>query len=494
MPTLSKSKFLAGHQCPKRLWLEVHEPELAPPPSPAQQRIFDQGHEVGELAQEGFIGGVLIAADHLHIPDALEDTRLAMAKGNKILFEPAFEFDDVLVRVDILDRLDNGSWHLIEVKSTTRVKDEHIHDVAIQAYVLGGAEIKVGKISLMHLNRECTYPDLSNLFTLEDISDQVNVLMPALATRVADFRQVVDMSEAPDIGVGRYCTSPYDCPFSASCWEGIPPVSMYSIPRLHEKKLIELAGKDITALEDIPEDYPLTNKQWEYVNFHKNREVQVDWETIRAELDVLEYPLYFLDFETDSPAVPGLVGMHPYEQFPFQFSCHILHEGGTLKHYEYLHEDITDPREPLTEALLEGMGEAGSVVVYNANFEKRVLQKLAGTFPGRTSRIEAIAGRLWDQLAIFRRHYRDYRFKGSNSLKSVLPVLVPSMDYASLAVSEGTEARVAWNTMIRLGDRPEKNKLRKDLLAYCGQDTLGMVEIHRYLTENCSGHKREKKS
>ncbi len=483
MPTLSKSKFLAGHQCPKRLWLEVNQPDLAPPPSPTQQRIFDQGHEVGELAQDRFPDGLLIEADHLHIPDALEDTRLALTKGTKTIFEPAFEFDDVLVRVDILNRLDGGFWHLIEVKSITRLKDEHIHDVAVQAYVLRGTEIEVGKTSLMHLNKECTYPDLSNLFTVEDITEQVNELMRTMATRVEDFRQVVQLQEAPEVPIGPHCGSPYDCSFRGHCWEWVPEHSIFNIPRLAWQKKSKLLEEGIIRAAELPVDYRLSGPQARHMESLRKGEPVVDWEGIRKELIQLQYPLHFLDFETDAPAVPWIEGIHPYEQFPFQFSCHVLQEDGTLKHYEYLHEDMTDPLEPLTETLLKAIGETGSVVIYNASFEKGVLLKLAKTFPGRSSRIEAITDRLWDQLTIFRRHYKDYRFGGSNSLKNVLPVLVPSMDYTSLAVSDGTEAQVAWNRMIRLSGGEEKSKLIDDLKQYCGQDTLAMIKIYKVLSE-----------
>ncbi|MBU0520367.1 DUF2779 domain-containing protein, partial [bacterium] len=166
---------------------------------------------------------------------------------------------------------------------------------------------------------------------------------------------------------------------------------------------------------------------------------------------------------------------------PFQFSCHILDKDGNLTHPEFLHDDETDPREPLLKALMEAIGSSGSIIAYNAGFEKRILNDLARWFPQYKELLFQWTLRFWDQLVIFRKYYSDYHFKGSNSIKSVLPVIVPSMSYSGLAVPDGTAAQITWNEMIRLPDGPEKQTLYNNLLQYCGQDTLAMVKIHELL-------------
>ena len=176
--------------------------------------------------------------------------------------------------------------------------------------------------------------------------------------------------------------------------------------------------------------------------------------------------------------------MHPYEQFPFQYSCHIIDRGGRVIHKEYLHESKSDPRKLLAEALVNSIGKKGTVIAYNAPFEKGVISRLAGGVPKHAQILESIANRLWDQLIIFRNHYTDYRFGGSNSLKNVLPVMVPSMSYENLGVSDGGEAQVTWNEMIQLPEGDDKNQLVKDLKKYCGQDTWAMVEIHNKLVKS----------
>lgn len=206
-------------------------------------------------------------------------------------------------------------------------------------------------------------------------------------------------------------------------------------------------------------------------------------DSIRDKLQELSYPLYFLDFETDGPAIPRLEGLHPYEQFPFQFSCHILQNNGSLEHCEHLHDDTNDPRRPLAEALLATIGPTGSIIAYNAPFEQRIIRALARWLPDLSTDLTPLLERFWDQLVIFRNYYTDYRFHGSSSIKNILPVLVPELSYDQLDVSDGTAAQATWNSMIAMTDPLEKNQLRQALLTYCGQDTLAMVKIHEVLTQ-----------
>ena len=480
---LSKSKYLSGLQCHKRLWLEIHKPELAPPPPPGQQRIFDQGTQVGKLSREQFPNGVLIEADYLNIPDAIQQTTVAINNGSEVVFEGCFVHDNVLVRPDIIQQNAMGEWNLIEVKSSTSVKEENIHDVAVQAWVLQGSELDIGRMYLMHINRECEYPDLSNLFTTEDITEPVEAILPIVPQNLSEYKFLLDNSE-PDISIGQHCYSPYDCPFVGYCWKDVPEHSIFNIPRLRWSVKERLIEENHLSIEQLPVGIPLNNKQKEYVESLEQKKPIVDWDGIRDELDKLDYPLYFLDFETDNPAVPMFDGMHPYEQFPFQYSCHILNQNGNLEHKEYLHESDSDPRKSLVESLVEAIGNKGSVIAYNAGFEKGVLNKLTQWYPEYSEQLQLIIERLWDQLVIFRNYYTDYRFKGSNSLKSVLPVIVPSMSYENLDVKDGAESQVAWNVMIRLPDGGEKSKLIEALEEYCGQDTLGMVEMHKSMSNN----------
>ena len=477
---LSKSKYLSGLQCHKRLWLEIHKPELAPPPPTGQQRIFDQGTAIGEMAREEFPDGVLIEADHLNIPVAIKQTKEALDNSADTIFEGCFIYDDILVRPDIILQNDLGSWNLIEVKSSTRVKEENIHDVAVQTWVLRRYGLEMKRLFLKHINRDCVYPDLSNLFKTEDITEPVETVMPTVPEKLSEYKSLLYNSE-PDIPIGQHCSNPYDCPFVSYCWRDVPDHSIFNISRLRWSVKERLLAENKITIDKLPADFSLNENQLKYVESFETKKPIIDRNGIKEELDKLEYPLYFLDFETDNPAIPRFDGMHPFEHFPFQYSCHILDENGDLKHIEYLHKSESDPRKTLAESLTKAIDETGSIIAYNAGFEKGVLNQLARWYPEHAESLQSIIDRLWDQLVIFRKFYTDYRFKGSNSLKNVLPVIIPSMSYENLAVSDGTEAQVTWNEMIRLPESSQKSKLINELREYCRQDTMAMVNLHQYL-------------
>lgn len=478
---ISKSKYLLGIQCHKLLWLAFNRPELIPAPSQSQQRIFDQGTEIGELARQRFPGGFLIEADHTQIPEAISQTQQAIENGREIIFEGAFNNDGIFARPDVIQRQANGRWNIIEVKSSTTVKEENIHDVAVQSYATLNSGIVIDKKFLMHINNECAYPNLSNLFAIEDITEEVDSLMNIIPENIAEMRNVLNCSDEPQILIGQHCEKPYKCPCQDYCWKWVPEYSIFQIPGLRWDKKQLLLSEGNVDISHLPKNFSLNENQSNFVNSVLTRETKIDWNSIKELLSSLNYPLHFFDFETDNPAVPRFDGMHPYEKFPFQFSCHILDEEGRVEHREYLHESETDPCESILESLLEAIKDKGSVIVYNAPFEKSVLNSLAEWFPGKKVRIMNIIDRLFDQLVIFRNYYTDYRFKGSNSIKSVLPVLIPSMNYQDLAVSDGTIAQITWNNMIRLPGGEQKSRLSQELKTYCGQDTLAMVKIHKFL-------------
>jgi hypothetical protein len=480
---LTKSRYVKGLICRKALWLQVRDPERASPRTPAQQRILDQGTRVGELARTRFAGGVLLKAGPQEHERALAETRLDMASAAPAVFEAAFLHHRTLVRVDVLRRAGGGAWDLIEVKSTTKVKDEHIPDAAVQRCVAEGGGLRVAGVFLMHLNAECTYPDLSDLFVLEDLGPQLGAILPQVEGQLNDFLRLLEEPAEPRVPVGPQCTAPYECEFKAYCWRRVPAVSVFDVPLLKAEAKAELAARGVLDIARIPPDFPLPPTARRFVDLYLGGRARVEWPAIRRELAGLQFPLHFLDFETDNPAVPRFEGMHPYGRLPFQFSCHRLDAGGDLGRFEYLHEGPDDPRPALADALGGALGPAGTVVAYNAPFEKGVLQELA-SFLGSgllASALESAAGRLWDLLIVFREHYRDPAFGGSNSLKNVLPVLLPGFSYEGLEVASGEEAQVAWEQLIVLPEGPEKRRVADALRAYCRQDSLAMLEIYRFL-------------
>ncbi len=488
---LTKSKYLSGLQCHKRLWNEVRHPDRVAGTSISQQRRFDQSNEVGILARDYFPEGVLI--DAITPLVAVKQTEEAIKRGDSCIFEASFTFNDVLVKCDILQK-DSNSWKIIEVKASTVNqtvkasiinKVEYLHDLAIQKYVLTGYGLSISETQLMLINsKECFYPDLSNLFTIEDATAQVNQLMDDVPRNVEIFKTTLNGNDEPQVLIGEKCEKPYPCPFKKEhCWKDVPKRSIFTIPNLRGKK-DELVEKGIISLKDVPNDYSLSEKQRTYVRCVQTGQPEIDITAIKSLLSDLEYPIHFLDFESDNPAIPKFNGLRPYQQFPFQYSCHVLELDGTVTHHEYLHTDTSDPRKNLLESLLNHVSAEGSVVVYSASFEKKRLEDLAAHFPEHTLALQSIIDRLWDQLVIFQKHYMHPDFYGSYSLKDVLPVLVPSLCHENLdVVQDGQEAQTIWDQMIRTTNETEKSKMIEHLKAYCKLDTLAMLEIHKVLCD-----------
>jgi hypothetical protein len=479
-PSLSKSRFLAGRQCVKRLYLEVHHRDLATPTPPATQRIFNTGHEVGHRAQQQFPGGILIDAEYYEKQKALDTTETAIASGKNALFEPAFLFDNVFIRVDVL-RPSGTTWDLIEVKSVLTVSETHVIDAAVQRYVTEGAGLTINRCFIMHLRRDCTFPDLSNLFILDDVTAQVAKLLPSIPGQVAAFNQIIARTEIPDIPIGKHCDSPYGCQFKEHCWQHVTEPSIFIIPRISAKKIDQLVSQGITSIHDIFDDFKLSENQRRHVDVFKNNRPQILWPAIRDQLTTLKFPLHFLDFETEMSPIPRLPGLRPFNQYPFQFSLHILHEDGNLDHFEYLQRDASDPREPLAKALLDTIDPSGTIIAYNASFEIRVIGNLAWRIPSLRQSLYRLRDRFFDLLPIFRDYYFHPGFLGSNSIKDVLPILVPDLSYSNLDVHGGDEAQLAWAELITTDDDSRRLQLAASLLAYCRLDTLAMVRLYQTL-------------
>lgn len=411
----------------------------------------------------------------------VEDTADRIKSGVTTLFEATFKANNLYVKVDILKKMPaTDRWHLIEVKSTKRVKKEHLQDVSIQSKVVEASGIDVERVSILHLNGEYQHPEKGELFLLSDVTEK-GAENGMLFEQADELLQVLKRAAAPDIPLGRYCLRPKKCPFFQHCWEGIKQPHIYDINNLHTKREKELRDQSIFFIDDIPADFPLTPRQRTQVNRIQTKAIEIDREGIKGKLDQLNFPLYFFDFETINPALPWIDDTSPFDHLPFQYSLHTLQADGSLSHVDFLHTDRTDPHPELAASILEEIGPTGSIVVYHADFEKRVLRKLAERFPALADALNDRVDRIWDLEKIFLEDYFHYKFRGKSSIKVILPILVPRLSYDGLAVQNGAMAQIVWLEMIDTRPGPEKEALITNLKTYCWQDTLAMVEIYRVL-------------
>ena len=492
---ISKSKFVAGCQCVKRLYWQVHEPELAAEPDAADQAIMQQGHEVGMLARQLFPGGIEVRSDR-GLDEAIRVTReLVTNREIPAIYEGVFEHGGVLVRVDVLHRRRDGLWRLIEVKSTTEVKEHHLDDLGIQYRVVSRSGLDVASACLAHINRGYMFDggsiDVWRFFKIRNLTRQVERLQPKLTFQLRSQFTVLSMPKVPDIAPGRQCNDPVTCEFFERCNLPRPNDHIGYLPRLHASAAEELEEMGIESIRDIPDDFDLTEIQRRAATSVQTGDPWYDSEALKAELATLSYPISYLDFESVNPAIPTFAGMRPYQQVVIQFSVHRQKElGAAPEHFEFLAPDASDPRREFIGSLCDALCDNGSIVVYNAGFESQRLSELAGWLPEFADRIKNIQARLWDLLPVVRNHVYHPAFAGSYSLKAVLPALVPEMTYEGMTVANGQDAGIAWSNLARGTADPAKHEtIKKALLDYCSQDTLALVRLLNELLIACDKDK-----
>ncbi len=484
---LSKSSFLKGCQCPKALYMSKHNRALWEEPDAALQAIFTQGKKVGMLAQQLFPGGIDCTPEsNFDFQEAVMRTSEEIAKGTKVIYEAAFQFDGVLAALDILVR--NGNeWMAYEVKSSTSVTETYEWDATIQYYTITNSGIALQDISIVHVNNQYVKDgpvDVHELFTIASVKERVLELLPGIPAKVAELKAVLSVDKIPEMDIGPHCNNPYSCDFAGHCWEHIPDYSVFNIARLTENRKFELYKKNIINFIDIPDDYPLNENQWMQVKSELNNTTTIDKQKIKEFVSELQYPLYFMDFETFATAIPVFDKSKPYQQLLFQYSLHILPAAkGELQHKEFLAEaNGTDPRIPFIEKLITDCGTTGDILVYNIGFERGKLLDLAMSFPKYKIGINNIIARLKDLMIPFQqRWYYTPSMQGSYSIKKVLPALVPEMSYKDLNIQEGGSASNVFASMVMGEFEGDVEQVRGDLREYCGMDTLGMVEVLKKL-------------
>jgi len=482
MAGLSKSRLMSFLQCPRRLWLEKHRRDLATVSS-TQQAMFDAGHAVGDIARRLYdpqrTGRLISGARGMAA--ALRDTQAALGRnGADPLFEATFEREGLLIRADVLER---RNARLVEVKSSTSVKDEHITDCAIQSWVLAACSAAPRTVTLAHINNAYTYAGDGNytgLFAEQDITQPAR----ALTARVPDWldgaQRVLGLEE-PEVRIGSRCRQPHECPFMAYCW----PATDYpltTLPGIGPKldALLERGYADIRAL---PQDLVPAGDGLRVWRAARTGATENSGSAAR-ELAGYPWPRYYLDFETIGPPIPLWPGTRPYQAIPFQWSLH--HETGpdtTPGHEEYLDLSGELPARALAVALITAIGTQGPVFTYT-NYEKQCLNTLAALCPDLAAALEAIVGRLVDLHPIVKRSYYHPAMKGSWSIKALLPTLAPDMDYARLeGIHDGGGAQQAFGEAINPATAAgRREELRRQLLRYCAHDTLALVRVTQALS------------
>ncbi|MBL7888335.1 MAG: DUF2779 domain-containing protein [Bacteroidia bacterium] len=459
-------------------------------PSAEQQAIFSRGNNVGVLAQKLFPGGVDATpakrSDNLL---AVQKTKDLIDSGAEVIYEAAFQYDQVLAILDILVKKE-GKWYAYEVKSSVKISNTYLLDASLQYWVITNSGIALEDISLVTLNSKYVRKGELNI---QDLFAKTSVLKDVLKNQVfisekaPELKTVALSAAMPDMAIGEQCFSPYGCDFMGTCWKNVPKGSVFEISGLPKAEQFALYSSGIRLIDEIPAKNALDKN----VNIHlkslKADEVYLEKERLTDFISKLRYPLYFMDFETFMPAVPIYEGTKPYQHIPFQYSIHYYEkEGGELRHVDFLAEHGKDPRRAFLKNLLEHLKGAEVILVYDALMERNVLNGLKKDFPEFLGNIDLILSKLLDLMQVFQeRIFYHPLMKNSHSIKNVLPALVPGLGYENLSISSGSIAMIAFEKLQNEQDMFKALEIREQLIEYCKLDTFAMVKLLEVLKVYC---------
>lgn len=460
---LNKTEYLQYLSCPREYWLQKKYPDLFNEDSLEIQHLVDQGYEVEELVKSIFLGD-----------DSIE-------------FQKQFCIDGLYTRTDVF-KLDakNLDTSIFEIKSTSSLKDEHLDDLAFQKIVVEKTGIKVNKTYLIYLNSHYILEDtieIAKLLVIEDVTEKVESIIDKTIKQIKEATEY--LNSEPENSIVNHCSKKLDCEFIKYSHPNLPEYTIFDISNFTGKKKYELLEKGILNILDVPKDFKLSERQRLQVDIAQSKNIIIQTNEINKILESLEYPLYFLDYESFNPAIPMYKGIKPFQQMVFQFSLHIQYDKDSeIVHKEFLAKGDNVACRELVEALNEAIDEeGGTVIVWNKSFEESRNKELAILYPEFSEFLHSVNSRIFDLMIIFSQNlYSHPEFKGKYSIKKILPVLVPHLKYSDLEINQGTIASIKWYHMItNKTTTQEKEKIYSNLLEYCRMDTLGMVEIFNEL-------------
>jgi hypothetical protein len=461
---ISKSDFLLFCEAPRHLWAIKHG-QIDKALSDFDHHLIDEGYRVEVLAHE-----------------YLSSIFLSQHPEYQLLWQPTYSDGPFETRLDgLIYKPGSNSYDLYEIKSSTSVDKENVYDVTFQAVILEN-QISIDNYYVLHLNKEYIRfgdIDLATLFIAEDITDKVSSFKAEAKMLRNEALRISELKEPDEI---EHCLFPKECPCIELCHPNLPEFSIYDIPRLSRINKLQLLKSGIFAAKDIPNDYGLNPKQRLVADRARTGQEHIDLDAIEAELEKIQYPVYFFDYETCICAIPPFNGYHPQQQVVFQYSLHKLEiPGSEFIHYEHISLGNNDPTISLLEQLQEEIGDSGTVIVWNKTFEMTMNKEMAKLHPEFAKFLEQLNERIYDLGDIVNLgYYLHPGFKGSWSIKNVLPVMVQELSYKELAINKGDQASMAWwHLTFDKVDDEEKKRINEELLHYCELDTLAMVEIYK---------------
>ncbi|HMA99871.1 MAG TPA: DUF2779 domain-containing protein [Spirochaetota bacterium] len=474
---LTKSKFLNALQCPRWVWYAVNRPAAIPDYNKKSQYLFSQGNLVGEYAKQLFPDGITIPCSDFKESLQLSKQQLQQQKP---LFEAGFIADGCYSRVDVLIPVGDKGWDIAEVKSGASVKDIHVMDVAFQRYCLSKAGLKINRCWLIHVNNKYVRAerlDIYSLFCRKDITGKVLNCSREISGRISNIKNTIKNEQAPVVNPGSFCTRPYDCPLISLCWKDMPEENVFQL-FADNRKGDELSGNGILKQENIPDDFHLTRLQQIQKKASVEKKPQLRKKALSDFITLLQFPVYFLDFESYSSPVPFFKGMKPYDQYPFMYSLKKINNWeAEEENFIFLSAPGRDQRDLFIKRLVNDIDKQGSIIVYGKDFELKKLDELAGLFPAYRISLEKIKARFIDLQEPFRRFdYYHPDQAGNVSMKKIVPALT-GHDYRK-GIANGYEASLGFFHIAHVSKKKDEiATIINRIKTYCCSDTAGMKKL-----------------
>jgi CRISPR/Cas system-associated exonuclease Cas4 (RecB family) len=491
MEHLTKTDFIQYLNCPESLWLLKNKKEeyskLKGEFSEFQKKIINEGYEVEKYAEQLFPEAINIQTGNTSV----EETKEKLSGNGVSFLQPSFSALGVFARIDILERLDENTYHIYEVKSSTSIKikktQNHIIDASFQKHVMENAGYSVSKISLIYLDKSYRKNGeiiASDLLKVEEITDQVNEIYTATKNNIKKAISFINLESIDENICSCYTnTQSNHCDSFSYFNKQIPEFSIYKLTGIRRNKIEDLISMDCISLLDLPEDYKLSSRQSSQIESLRIKQPIINKNNIKKTLSSLQFPLHFFDYETFASAIPKVDGIGPHKHLVFQVSMHTMHKNGHIEHFEWLGKKMELPTNML-EKMQDKTGHNGTFISWNSPFENLCNKQMKESIPNYTDYLNYINSNMFDLMIIFKEDYIDFRFKGSSSIKKVLPILCPEpeLSYKNLSIQDGSMAMDKWGKMmLDTNFNEDINKTRNDLLDYCRLDSLAMVEIYKKL-------------
>lgn len=503
---LHKSDIHSALQCPRKFWLEKNRPDIDFDVDLGSERRKSEGIMVGDLSRRLLGPNIIWPQTESSKEDAAEIAkRLLLSAPNAPAVEVPLFFNGLYARADallpapgghILRETKASTFPLKKDKVTPEKPDEkHIVDMAMQAWVMEKSGLPMVRAELNLVNNRWEYEGdgvYDGMFRHMDVTQEVRALMDSVPGWVADAEALLTQA-MPAIETGKHCSAPHGCQFMSYCQPLDAPRTPHPIELLPDSagkglaKKLKAANGYVSLLEPKPEELTGASQKL-YQRMQECHRTGLPFLAVNSGKDLkdLPYPRYYFDFEGIDLAIPQWKGVRPYEQIPFQWSCHIERAPGVFELGEFLDVSGKDPSLGCIEQMLKviDLEDDGPIFVYFAQYERGRLEGLAERHPQYAAQMERYISRLVDLLPIVKEHYYHPKMRGSFSIKKVLPVIAPDLDYKDLTeVQGGTEAQLAYIRIALLDGYSDEEKARTEQNAriYCRQDTWAMVETAYFL-------------